>query len=190
MYLRHHKKASQLDSETLGVIYGFLGVLGFSLTLPATRVAVSELDPVIVGLGRAFVAAIPAIVLLLITRQPLPSRKQLKSLLVVVAGVILGFPLLSTWAMQRLPAAHGAVVLGLLPLATAIAGTIRVGDRPSRAFWLASAVGSVTVVSFGLITGAGLQAADIALLGAVIAAAMAYAEGGRLARMLGGWQVI
>lgn len=190
MLLRHYKTASQIDSETLGIIYGFLGVLGFSLTLPATRVAVSELDPVIVGLGRAFVAAIPATVLLWVTRQPLPSRKQVKSLLIVVSGVILGFPLLSAWAMQRLPAAHGAVVLGLLPLATAIAGTIRVGDRPSRAFWLASAVGSVTVVSFGLITGAGLQAADIALLGAVIAAAMSYAEGGQLARVLGGWQVI
>lgn len=187
----HQKAASRIDSETLGTIYGFLGVLGFSLTLPATRLAVSELDPLVVGLGRAFVAAILAAALLWATRQPLPYRNQLKSLLVVVFGVILGFPLLSAWAMQRLPAAHGAVILGLLPLATAIAGTIRAGERPSRLFWVASTAGSITVVSFGFITGAGqLQPAAIALLGAVIAAALGYAEGGRLARVLGGWQVI
>ncbi len=187
----HHKRASRIDYETQGTIYGLLGVLGFSLTLPATRVAVSELDPLIVGLGRAFVAAILAATLLWATRQPLPTCNQLKGLLVVVFGVILGFPLLSAWAMQQLPTAHGAVVLGLLPLATAIAGAMRAGDRPSWQFWIASTVGSITVISFGVITGAGqLQSADLALLGAAIAAAFGYAEGGRLARVLGGWQVI
>ena len=187
----HHKRASRIDYETQGTIYGLLGVLGFSLTLPATRVAVSELDPLIVGLGRAFVAAILAAILLWATRQPLPTCNQLKGLLVVVFGVILGFPLLSTWAMQQLPAAHGAVVLGLLPLVTAIAGVMRAGERPSWQFWIASTVGSITVISFGVITGAGqLQSADLALLGAATAAAFGYAEGGRLARVLGGWQVI
>ncbi len=186
-----HKKASRIDPETLGFIYGFLGVLGFSLTLPATRVAVAELDPIVVGLGRAFVAAILAAVLLWATHQRLPSSKHLGSLIIVAAGVILGFPLLSAWAMHRVPAAHGAVILGVLPLATAIAGAVRAGERPSRSFWVASTVGSITVVSFGLITGAGqLHPADMALLGSVIAAALGYAEGGRLARVLGGWQVI
>ena len=183
--------SSPLSAETLGLLYGFVGVFSFSLTLPATRAAVADLDPVLVGLGRGVFAAILAVIALWMTHQSRPSRQQLQGLVVVAVGVVLGFPLLSAWAMQRLPAAHGAVVLGLLPLATAIAGVLRAGDRPSLGFWIASAIGSATVVSFGIWSGAGtLHIADLALLGAVIAAAFGYAEGGRLAQKLGSWQVI
>ncbi|MEG4943549.1 DMT family transporter [Microcoleus sp. F4-D5] len=184
-------KIPPLNAETIGLIYGFWGVIGFSLTLPATRVAVIDLDPIFVGLGRGLVAAILAAATLRFTHQPIPSKQQLGSLLVVGLGVVVGFPVLSAWAMQQVPAAHGAVVLGLLPLATAIAGVLRAGDRPDFTFWMASIFGSTTVVCFGIISGAGhLQPADLALFGAVIAAAVAYAEGGRLAKVLGGWQVI
>lgn len=179
------------NSSDVGLMYGFLGVLGFSLTLPATRVAVLDLDPIWVGLGRGFVAAILAAIALHLTRQKFPTLHQWRSLVIVSLGVVLGFPLLSAWAMQRLPAAHGAVILGLLPLVTAIAGVIRAGDRPSRQFWIASSIGSLTVVGFGIISGAGhLHPADLALLIAVIVAAFGYAEGGQLAKTLGGWQVI
>jgi drug/metabolite transporter (DMT)-like permease len=173
------------------LIYGFAGVLCFSLTLPATRVAVTDLDPTFVGLGRAVVAGILALLLLWLTRQPLPTWSQWKSLAIVAIGVILGFPLLSAWAMQQLPAAHGAVVIGLLPLGTAIAAAIRVQERPSLLFWLASSIGSFTVVGFAIASGAGqIHLADFTLLGAVAAASIGYAEGGRLARSLGSWQVI
>ncbi|MEK7716373.1 MAG: EamA family transporter, partial [Pseudomonadota bacterium] len=94
--------------------YGFVGVLIFSLTLPATREAVSFLDPIFVGLGRSVVAAVLAAVILLLTRQRLPSRPQIKSLIWVAAGVVVGFPLLSAWAMTRVPASHGAIMLGIL----------------------------------------------------------------------------
>lgn len=185
------QRSPAINSETLGLAYGFLGVLGFSLNLPATRAAVADLDPVLVGLGRALVAAMLAALLLRATRQKRPSAKQLKSLLIVAFGVILGFPLLSAWAMQQLPAAHGAVITGIVPLATAIAGTIRSGDRPSRGFWIASITGSMTVIVFAIISGAGQpQTADLALIGASVAAAIGYAEGGRLAQVMGGWQVI
>ncbi len=176
--------------ETVGLAFGFLGVLIFSLTLPATRVAVAELDATVVGLGRAVVAAILAALLLKVTRQPRPSRQHLPSLMIIAAGVIVGFPLLSAWAMRSLPAAHGAIVIGILPLATAIAGALRTGDRPSFAFWLWSSLGSAVVVLFTIFTGGGIQMADLALLSAVAAAAIGYAEGGRLSRKLGGWQVI
>jgi drug/metabolite transporter (DMT)-like permease len=179
------------NSSDVGLIYGFLGVLGFSLTLPATRVAVLDLDPIWVGLGRGFVAAILAAIALHLTRQKFPTPYQWRSLVIVSLGVVLGFPLLSAWAMQRLPAAHGAVILGLLPLVTAIAGVIRAGDRPSHQFWIASSIGSLTVIGFGIISGAGhLHPADLALVIAVIVAAFGYAEGGKLAKTLGGWQVI
>ncbi len=179
------------DTETLGLIYGFVGVLGFSGTLPATRVAVADLDPTFVGLGRAVVAAILAAAVLVLTRQSFPPRKYWKSFAVIVAGVIIGFPLLSAWALRQLPASHAAIVTGLLPLATAIAGAFRAGERPSLGFWLASVVGSGTVVAFAIFAGSGtVQVADIVLVGAVAAAGIGYAEGGRLARELGGWQVI
>jgi drug/metabolite transporter (DMT)-like permease len=172
-------------------LYGLIGVACFSLTLPATRTAVAELDPTFVGLGRALVAAVPAGLLLLATRPPRPARHHWRSFVIVVSGVIVGFPLLSAFALSRLPAAHGAIVTGLLPLASAIAGAVRAGDRPSPAFWFASLLGSGVVVVFALLSGGGaLQVADLLLLGAVAAAGMGYAEGARLARVLGAWQVI
>ena len=178
-------------SETSGFVFGAIGILGFSITLPATRIAVAELDPTFVGLGRALVAALLAAILLVLTRQSRPPRAQLFSLCLVAAGVVIGFPLLSAWALRSVPASHGAVMLGLLPLATAVAGVMRAGERPSRTFWLFSVAGSLIVVGYALVTGGGsLQPADIALIGAVIAAALGYAEGGRLARTMGGWQVI
>lgn len=174
-----------------GMIFGFLGVLGFSFTLPATRMAVASLDPVFVGLGRALVAACLAAPLLLVTKQKIPTKHQWASIFWVMVGVIVGFPVLSAWAMCLVPASHGAVVLGLLPLATAIWGTIRAGERPSPLFWLGSVSGSTAVIAYALSIGGGsFQPADFALLGAVVFASLGYAEGARLARDLGGWQVI
>ncbi|MFY9269552.1 MAG: DMT family transporter, partial [Candidatus Manganitrophaceae bacterium] len=173
-----------LSTETKGLVLGFIGVFCFSLTFPATRVAVRSLDPTFVGLGRSVVAGILAGFLLLITRQKLPSRDQIKSLLIVAAGVIVGFPLLSTWAMRRLPASHGAIIGGILPLVTIVVAAIRAGERPSRGFWGASLLGSMAVVLFAFVSGAQEAhladlSADLALLGAVLAAAVGYAEGGR-----------
>jgi drug/metabolite transporter (DMT)-like permease len=177
--------------EALGLAYGFLGVAAFSLTLPATRVAVADLHPAIVALGRCVAAALVAGAVLLATRSPRPDRTQWPSFAIVVAGVIVGFPLFSAVAMRYVPSTHGAIVLGILPLATAVAGAIRAGDRPSPGFWLAGLAGSALVVAFALWQGAGtLHLADLALLAAVATAAFGYAEGGRLARVMGGWQVI
>lgn len=186
-----HGRLASASAETKGMAYGFVGVLVFSLTLPATRAAVAFLDPVFVGLGRSVAAAVLAAVILLLTRQRFPSRPQIKSLILVAAGVVVGFPLLSAWAMTRVPASHGAIMLGILPLATALAGALRAGDRPSLGFWMAGMAGSALVVAFALGSGAGrLQVADFALLGAVFAAAFGYAEGARLSRSLDGWRVI
>ena len=178
-------------AETRGLLYGFLGIAIFSLSLPATRLAVTGLDPFLVGLGRSLVISPLAGLLLLFSRVRWPGWKLVPSFLIVIAGVIAGFPVLSALAMQSLPASHGAIVLGIMPLATALAGTLRAGDRPSRGFWLAGFVGSALVVGYALVRGAGLpQPADGLLLLAVGAAALGYAEGGRLAQRLGGWQVI
>ncbi|MBE9104259.1 DMT family transporter [Nostoc cf. edaphicum LEGE 07299] len=180
-----------INPETLGLGCGFLGVLGFSLTLPATRAAVADFDPTFVGLGRAVVAGVLAMIVLWVTRQPLPLSKHWGSLLIITVGVVLGFPLLSAWAMQKLPATDGAVIIGLVPLVTAIAATLKGRERPSRKFWFASIFGSTTVVLFAFTSSGGqIQGGDLLLLGAVGAAAIGYAEGGYLAQILGGWQVI
>jgi len=175
----------------LGLWFGLLGVVAFSGTLPATRIAVAVLDPVFVGLGRALVAAVLAAVVLAATRTPVPARALWPRLGIVALGVVAGWPVLTAFAMLYVPAAHGAVVAGLLPLATALAGAWLAHERPPRQFWIWALAGSVVVVAFALWEGGGrLQPADLLLAAAVAAASIGYAEGTRLARILGGWQVI
>jgi drug/metabolite transporter (DMT)-like permease len=181
----------QSSSEVEGLIYGSIGILVFSLTLPATRIAVVDLDPVFVGLGRAIVAAMLASILLLITCQQLPPRQDFPRYCIVVAGVIVGFPLLSAIAMRGAPASQGAVITGLLPLSTALFGVWRAGERPSRQFWIFAIAGSALVLVFALISGAGsIRFTDVALLGAVVTASLGYVEGAILAKKSGAWQVI
>lgn len=181
----------RISNDTLGIIFGVLGVAGFSATLPATRLAVNYLDPTTVGLGRALVAAVCALALLWITRQPRPSWAQLRGLVIVALGVIVGFPLLSAIALKQLPAAHGAIIVAILPMFTAVVGALRMRQRPSAGFWLMSLAGSGLVLVFALSNGVeGLQVEDGLLLLACLAAAIGYAEGGRLAGQMGGWQVI
>ncbi len=174
-----------------GLAFGLVGVASFSLTLPATRLAVAAFDPVFVGLGRAVVAAVLAAIVLAVMRVPWPGRAIVPRLAIVAGGVVVGFPLFSAWAMRSVPAAHGAVVIGLLPLATAMAGAWIAHERPSRLFWACAAFGSAVVVGFALWQGGGApQPADALLALAVASAAIGYAEGGRLARTMPGWQVI
>ena len=180
---------SRTDAISFG--YGFLGILIFSLTLPATRIAVSGFDPVFVGLGRAIVAAGLSLILLVITRQTIPPLRFLPNFAIVAGGVVIGFPLLSAIAMKDAAASHGAVITGLLPLSTALCGAWRGGERPSRGFWLFASLGSGLVILFALVAGGGsIQWTDLALLGAVGSAALGYAEGAVLARTFGSWQVI
>ncbi|MGL5944146.1 MAG: DMT family transporter [Waterburya sp.] len=177
--------------EFLGWIYGFIGVVIFSLTLPATRLAVAELDPVFVGLGRAILAAVLSLILIVITRQSIPPWKFLPQFIVVVGGVIIGFPLLSAIAMRHASASHGAVIIGLVPLATAFCGVWRGGEKVSLLFWIFALMGSSLVIIFALMSGAGrINLADLALLGAVVTVGIGYAEGAILARTCGAWQVI
>lgn len=179
------------DRSSEGFFYGFLGILMFSLTLPATRIALSSFDPIFVGLGRSILAAVLSLVLLIVKRQPIPSLRFLPNFSMVIIGVIIGFPLLSAIAMREAPASHAAVIVGLLPLFTALGGVWRVGERPSKPFWCFAGFGSTLVLIFALQSGGGvIRSADWALVGAVVAAGLGYAEGAVLARRFGAWQVI
>ncbi len=182
---------ANLSVATRGYVLGFVGVAIFSLTLPLTHIAVKELDPVFVSVGRTVAAGFCAIAILLVTRQPWPDVKDIWRLGVVVCGVVLGFPILSSLAMKTAPASHGSVVLALLPLGTALMSTVFAGERPTRQFWLWSVLGSTCVIIYALWDGGrALQGADLFLVLSVIAASTGYAAGGALSRKLGGWQVI
>ena len=179
-----------------GLLWGGLGVLAFSLSLPATRLAVQGLDPVFVGAARAVVAALVAGVVLLVERAKLPGldragRVAWGQLALVAGGVVLGFPLLSTVAMSRVGAVHGAVLTGLLPAGTAVAAVLLARERPSLRFWLAAAAGLLCVLVFAAVQGAGRPGpADGLLLLSVVVCSAGYAAGGALARTLGGVRVI
>ena len=170
-----------------------LGVTAFSFTVVFTRVAVGGLSPLFIGAGRAVVAALLATTALVLTRQALPRGRQWIRLAVVAAGIVAGFPLLTSYALTTVPASHGAVVIALLPAATAVAAVLRGRERPPLAFWVTVGIGAVAAVVFAMIHGGGfghLSWADLLLFGAVIAAAIGYAEGGLLARELGAWQTV
>ncbi|MCV9963409.1 DMT family transporter [Pararhizobium sp. BT-229] len=180
-----------MDRTAAGWMNGFIGMAIFSGSLPATRVAVMQFDPVFLTVARAAIAGVLALSLLVIFRQKRPSLRDIGSLMVVALGVVVGFPLLTALALQHVTSAHSIVFIGLLPLATAIFGVIRGGERPKPAFWLFSILGSALVASFAFAQGlTASPTGDLLMLAAIIACGLGYAEGGRLSRTLGGWQVI
>ncbi|KKX30188.1 DMT family transporter [Rhizobium sp. LC145] len=180
-----------MDRAAAGWINGFIGVVIFSGSLPATRVAVMQFDPVFLTVARAAIAGLLALALVLIFREKRPAPRDIASLVVVALGVVVGFPLLTALALQHVTTAHSIVFVGLLPLATAIFGVIRGGERPKPAFWLFSILGSTLVVGFALAQGVtAAPLGDALMLAAIIVCGLGYAEGAKLSRTLGGWQVI
>jgi drug/metabolite transporter (DMT)-like permease len=180
-----------MNKATSGWLNGFLGVLIFSGSLPATRVAVMDFDPVFLTVARAAIAGILGLALLLLYREKRPARADLASLGIVAIGVVVGFPLLTALALKHITSAHSIVFIGLLPLATALFGVLRGGERPRPAFWFFSCLGSALVVGFAVAQG--LSAApigDLLMLAAIVICGLGYAEGAKLSRTLGGWQVI
>lgn len=180
-----------MDKTAIGWINGFLGVVIFSGSLPATRVAVADFDPIFLTVARASIASVLAILVLLLFRQKWPTRADIVPLIIVALGVVVGFPLLTALALKHITAAHSIVFVGLLPLATAIFAVLRGGERPKPAFWLFSVAGSALVVGFAVAQGiTAAPLGDLLMLGAIIVCGLGYAEGAKLSRKLGGWQVI
>ncbi|WP_431998379.1 DMT family transporter [Streptomyces fungicidicus] len=179
------------DHCGLGTLQAALGVVAFSLTFPATAWGLEGFGPWSLVAVRSVLAAFIAGGCLLALRVPPPARRHWPGLAVVGAGVVLGFPMLTTLALQTSTTAHAAVVVGLLPLTTALLSALRVGSRPSRVFWLAALAGAAAVLGFTVQqSGGALTTADLYLFGALLVCAAGYTEGGRLARVMPGWQVI
>lgn len=180
-----------MERATSGWINGFIGVAIFAGSLPATRVAVADFSPVFLTGVRATIAALLGLALLLAFRQARPSGSDIPALVVTALGVVIGFPLLTALALQHVTSAHSIVFVGILPLCTAIFAVLRAGERPRPVFWLFSLAGASFVVGYAAQGGieASLQG-DLLMLAAVVVCGLGYAEGARLSRTLGGWQVI
>ena len=180
-----------MEKTTIGWINGAIGMLIFSASLPATRVAVSGFDPVFLTSARAAIAGALALVLVRVVGGQRPQRSDLVSLAVIACGVVIGFPLLTALALQHVTSAHSLVFIALLPLATASFGVLRGGERPRLAFWLFSLAGSAIVAGFALMGGGEASlVGDLLMVLAVIVCGLGYAEGARLSRRLGGLKVI
>jgi drug/metabolite transporter (DMT)-like permease len=170
---------------------GLLGVIIFSASLPATRVAVGGFSALFLTSARAVIAALIGVAVLGLLRQARPQRKDLVSLAIVAIGVVVGFPLLTALALQHITSAHSIVFIGLLPLSTAIFGVLRGGERPQPMFWLFAVLGSATVAGFALSNdGTASLTGDLLMVAAIVLCGLGYAEGAALSRRLGGWQVI
>lgn len=180
-----------MQQSTRGWGSGLLGVIIFSGSLPATRIAVGGFSPLFLTSARAVIAALLGGALLLALHQKRPERADVIPLIIVAIGVVIGFPLLTALALQSITSAHSIVFVGLLPLATALFGVFRGGERPRPIFWLFSILGASSVAGFALLqSGGGTLQGDACMIGAIILCGLGYAEGARLSRRLGGWQVI
>lgn len=180
-----------MNKTLLGWINGFVGMLIFSGSLPATRVAVLELDPLFVTVARASIAGVLALAILAILRQRLPARAQQASLVVVSLGVVLGFPLFSALALQTMTSAQSMVFLGLLPLATSLFAVLRGGERPRAVFWGFALLGAVMVTGFAFSKASTVPLAGaLYMIAAIVVCGLGYAEGAVLSRRLGGLAVI
>jgi drug/metabolite transporter (DMT)-like permease len=184
--------AQRSDNHRLaGMIHGAIGMAIFAGSLPATRIAVQGLDPIFLTAGRAAGAGVLAVLLLAATRQKLPARGDIIPLLVVAGGVVLGFPLLTALALKSVASAHAIVFVGLLPLMTSLFAVMRAAEKPRAPFWLWATAGSAAVCVYALwhSTG-GFAAPDLLMLAAIVVCGLGYAEGSRLSKRIGSWQVI
>ncbi|MGW1651950.1 DMT family transporter [Streptomyces atratus] len=183
--------SSTVGTASGGVVLAGLGVVAFSLTFPSTAWGLESFGPWSLVALRTLLAAAIAGGVLLAGRVPVPDRRHRAGLVVVAAGVVVGFPLLTTLALQTSTTSHAAVVVGLLPLTTAVFSSLRTGARPPRAFWIAALAGAAVVIAFTVQeSGGALSGGDLYLFGALLVCAAGYTEGGRLAGIMPGWQVV
>lgn len=179
------------SNSTQGWINGFIGVLIFSGSLPATRMAVMDFDPTFLTVTRATIAGLLALSLLLLMKEKRPDKTHLVPLLIISMGVVVGFPLLTAFALQTITSAHSLVFLALLPLSTAIFGVIRGQEKPQKIFWVFSITGSLLIMAFALSESSQANlTGDLLMVAAIIVCGLGYAEGAKLSKTLGGWQVI
>ena len=174
-----------MNKETKGMLIGFVGILIFSLTLPVTKLAILSFSPYFIAFGRATLAGAVALAYLVIKHEPMMAKADIGKFVVIALGVVFGFPILTTVAMTHGSSSHGAVILGMMPLATTVIGVVRFGERPSLGFWLVSLLGAALVVIYALLKSSGsFTLVDLLLVLGGICACIGYVEGGELSKKM------
>ena len=177
--------------ETLGLVFGFIGVVIFAATLPFSRLAVPDLGPWFITFGRAALAGLIALLVLRVLKRKLPTPGQLWRIGLAALCLVIGFPIFSSLAVKTIPSSHGGVVLGILPLATSLLSAAFYGERPSAGFWICGVLGAGVVAAFALRQGGGaVTPGDVYLLAAIAAAAIGYTISAKLSTVMPGWEVI
>lgn len=184
-----------MNKQNIGWINGLVGVLIFSGSLPATKIAVVSMHPEFLTASRAVIAALAGLLCLILCRQLDLKKINLdvfKSLSIVAVGVVIGFPLFTALALEHIPSSRAIVFVGLLPCCTALFGVFRNAERPSLMFWCFSILGACMVVGFMKLNDDShrIGLGDLYMLIAMLLCGLGYAEGSRIAQTLGSWQVI
>ena len=176
-----------------GLLYAFIGVFAFSLSLPFTKLALKSFDPLFTAFARPVIASFIAIPLMLVAKVPALPRHLLRPTIFTALGAVFGWPILIAIALHRTTSAHVAVLSAVMPLVTAIIAVIKNKKQPGISFWVASILGTVLLVFFSLSRGGAGQSdllTDLIIMGAVSASSYCYVEGAGLTNYLPGWQVI
>jgi drug/metabolite transporter (DMT)-like permease len=179
-----------VKQKSRGWLNGILGMLIFSGSMPATRVAVADFDPLFLTVARASIAGLIAMFVLTASRQPRPTREEVLTLLAIALSVVIGFPLLTSLALTTITASQSLIYVGMLPVFTALFGFLRGKERPHATFWWFTLGGSTLVVTWAAHNSGGSAVGNLLMCLAIIVCGFGYAEGALLSRRLGGWQVI
>jgi drug/metabolite transporter (DMT)-like permease len=182
-----------MNTALRGLLLGGLGVLIFSLTMPMTKIALSgaTMSPWFVWAGRTVLAGIAGVVFLFATRSKLPPRRAWWPIAGATLGVVFGWPLLNTIALQSVPSSHAAVVNGILPLSTAVIGATLNRERLAFGFWICTILGTIIVCAYAWTRAAGtLHAADAIMLVSVLLGGLGYASGAIATKYTSGPEVI
>ena len=180
-----------LSNETKGMLIGVIGITMFSLTLPFTQMAVKEMSPFFVAFSRATIAGFCALILLILGKYKLPTKNQIKRLIIIAIGIVYGFPIFTSMAMTTLPSSHSGIVLGILPLTMSVLAAIRYKEKASLAYWITSIIGASLVITYAFIDNNGfLIKEDLWLLFAILFVSVGYSEGGNLSKEMGSIAVV
>ena len=174
-----------MNKESKGMLIGFIGILIFSLTLPVSKITLLSFNPYFIAFGRATLAGAVALAYLIYKNERAPTKVDFVKFVVIALGVVFGFPIFTTVAMTHGSSSHGAVILGMMPLATTVIGVLRFKERPSLGFWLVSLFGASLVILYALLKSSGsFTYVDGLLVLGGISACIGYVEGGELSRRM------
>ena len=194
------KNYNKLTNENKGFIFGFVGILIFSLTPPATKIALgpdnNALTPEFITFGRSALAGIMSLMYLFFFKKKKPSVKYIFNISIVALSLSIGFPLFLSLGLIHSTSTHAAVILTLMPLMTAVFASFYFKQKASLGFWICAIIGCIVVIIYTLIHGQSnnqiieFSYSDILFFISVIAGATGYVFGAKLTKIMGSVDVI